>query len=652
MAPDPASPEIPAAELSEATTRRSVKLIGEQLKGVFISLVFQDAFLIWLLSRVDLFWAAVLWAAANLASRVVLWRVVDLHRRGAATAARTARRLVVVVGLTGVARAAIIPLLFSLPVGATHYIFTMVLVGQVAGAVASLGALYLGYVAWAIPVVVTAAVAWMVQGNFEGGSVGVLLLLLLLVLASYVRRTEATLRELVSNALENERLAGSLRDERDRVREVSDSNRVLADSLRDERDRVREVSDANLVLADSLRVERDAAEAASQSKTRFFAAASHDLRQPLQALSVNATTLEILAVQQAHPTIRELSQSIGRALQQSNDLLDGLLDISRLDAGAVEIDPERFDVRTLLRAVVDEFSAAAAQRGLVLRCVERAPDDERVPMVETDFDTMHRIVNNLVGNGLKFTATGSVELSARVDDGGGVAQPEVVVEVRDTGCGIVPAERERVFEEFYQIGNPSRDRNRGLGLGLSIVRRSATLLGAKLALQSEVGVGSCFSLRLPWAGVAARAAGLDAPLRDAAALPDADVSRLVGARVLVIDDEPEVVRSIAALLRMMGCEARCAESLAEARAAMSDGWRPTALVVDHRLRDGSGVTAITEIRASAPEVAAILVTGDTSPANLVSLGASGLRVFHKPIDGRKLAEALSTAIAEMPNDAS
>ena len=187
------------------------------------------------------------------------------------------------------------------------------------------------------------------------------------------------------------------------------------------------VQDDNAILADTVRQERDRAEAASAAKTRFFAAASHDLRQPLHALSINATTLDILAQRGADPLIKEISRGIGSALRQSSSLLDGLLDISRLDAKAIEARLAPHNIAALLRNVHDEYAALAAQQGLTL--------DLELPSgplwALTDADQLLRIVGNLMSNALKFTQHGSVSLRARPGAGG-----QVLVQVADTGQGI------------------------------------------------------------------------------------------------------------------------------------------------------------------------------------------------------------------------
>lgn len=385
--------------------------------------------------------------------------------------------------------------------------------------------------------------------------------------------------------------------------------------------------DDNERLSASLAAERDRAEAASQAKTKFFAAASHDLRQPLHALAINATTLELVAHRSNDALLKELGQGIGSALRQSRGLLDGLLDISRLDAGAVKAQLAPCDVGAALRGVRDEFAALAAQRGLSL-AIELA---EPAPWVLTDADQLLRILANLVDNALKFTREGGVTLTAREE-----APGRVLVCVRDTGPGIAPSERERVFDEFYQVGNPSRDRAQGLGLGLAIVRRTAALIGIELRLSAAPTGGACFELRLP---------GAPAPPPEPAPQPDAEATDAGGPlSVLVVDDEVALTESLCTYLRQLGWSACGVASGGEAARVLADGLAVDALVVDFRLRDEHGIDVIARLRRARPGLPALIVTGDTAPHRLGELEGSGIGVLHKPLDGASLARALVESV--------
>ena len=385
-------------------------------------------------------------------------------------------------------------------------------------------------------------------------------------------------------------------------------------------------------LVASLEAERDRAEAASASRTRFFAAASHDLRQPLHALSVNATTLELLARRADDAQLAELSQGISRALAQSQGLLDALLDISRLDAGAVQLRPANVDLRMLLRQLHAEFSGLAAQRGLrfALQCPEASA------WAHTDADQLQRILRNLLDNAFKFTAEGQVSLTmTRASDS--VGNDTLSVAVADTGCGIAPADRQKIFEEFYQVGNPARDRNRGLGLGLAIVRRTAELIGAQVRLTDPAhGRGTVFEVELPALDFEGGRA-TSPVLRASDDLPGV-------LSVLVVDDEQDILLAISGLLRAVGWRAHTADG-SEAALALAGDEGPDfdVAVIDHRLPGCTGVELALQLRALRPSLPIVMVTGDVAVHWQVR--RHGLRVLHKPLDGTTLTRAIAAAVA-------
>jgi signal transduction histidine kinase/ActR/RegA family two-component response regulator len=390
------------------------------------------------------------------------------------------------------------------------------------------------------------------------------------------------------------------------------------------------VIDDNERLSAALAHERDRAESASESKTRFFAAASHDLRQPLHALSINATTLDLVARRSGDPLLAEVSRGIGSSLRQGRGLLDGLLDISRLDANAVQARMAPHDVGALLEGVREEFMALAAQRGLVLSIRRGAGPS---PWAMTDGGQLLRVLGNLVDNAIKFTIEGSVTLSATTAPDG-----RVLLRVSDSGPGIPEAERERVFEEFYQVGNPSRDRSQGLGLGLAIVRRTVALLQATLRLESEAGAGTAIELSLPAA----------ARTREAPPPVPAVARATVPLSVLLVDDEADTLVALSTYLREIGWSARAVASGDEAERALDGGWSADVVVVDHRLRGETGADVVRRLRARQAGLPAVVVTGDTQAARLRELAGLGVRVLHKPVDGELLARELRAAVEAAP----
>ncbi|CAN7229795.1 hybrid sensor histidine kinase/response regulator [Variovorax sp. LjRoot84] len=394
------------------------------------------------------------------------------------------------------------------------------------------------------------------------------------------------------------------------------------------------VVDDNAVLSEAVRQERDRATAASEAKTRFFAAASHDLRQPLHALSINATTLDILARRATDPLLKEVSRGIGSALRQSSGLLDGLLDISRLDAHTIEAKFAPHDIGAVLRASRDEYAALAAQQGLFMKVL--APDAPLWGL--TDGDQLMRIVGNLVNNAIKFTTSGGVTLSAQPGPDG-----RVVVRVSDTGPGIPENERERVFEEFYQIGNPSRDRAQGLGLGLAIVRRTADLLKIELKLDSEPGRGTTFELHI------APAVPLDDSHPEVAnsLARSFDGTRLA---VLLVDDEAEVLSAMCTYLHQLGWSVKGVANGLKAEQALAEGFEPDVMVVDYRLREETGLDVIERLRQKKPDLPAVIVTGETAPMRFREFSSVAARILHKPLDGDRLARTLQEVVLALDEE--
>lgn len=587
-------PSAPPSALDERVAREHLRLARRQIDRIPLPNALIDVFLCWMLARVDLLWAGLLWLGVLLAVQWSRWTFVrGLDPQASVDPGFALRRLAATLIGLGLLRGAVVPVLFIRPVQTEHYLFTLVYVGMMAATSASVGSQVKPFAIWAILTSGSLALAWALRGTPDGLWLGLLIAALIVVLVGSLRDQGEGLKEFVKLAHDNE------------------------------------------MLAESLRIAHEASEAASMSKTRFFAAASHDLRQPLHALAINATTLELLAQRQSDPLIKELSHGINRALSQSNGLLDSLLDISNLDANAVKPQLQSVDLAALLHSVRDEFAALAAQKGLELKLV--LPTHACV--ARTDPDLTRRILNNLVGNALKFTHAGSVSLSTkRCVSGEGITKVELVV--ADTGPGIPESEQERVFEEFYQIGNTSRDRSKGLGLGLSIVKRTAALLGAPLRLDSPPGRGTRIALRFEQAE---SEPGLEAEHGET---DQVVAGMLAGVRVLLVDDETEILRSMQTLLAQLGCVTRSASGGAQALAVLDDGFAPQLLLVDHRLRGESGTEVIALVCAALGPVPAILVTGDTEPATMRLARAAGHRMIHKPVSGQVLARALRDAIGQ------
>ena len=379
-----------------------------------------------------------------------------------------------------------------------------------------------------------------------------------------------------------------------------------------------------------LREKKDEAEAATRAKSRFLAAASHDLRQPTHALGMFVARLAQLPHDAGSAQLVAHLEASVRAMQ---DLLDSLLDISKLDAGAVPVLRRPVPLQAVLNQVRDALDQPALQKGLRLR-VRPSP-----VWVISDPALLYRIVLNLVSNAICYTPRGSVLLAARVSANGQLVR----LQVRDSGIGIAPEHQAHVFLEFFQLHNPQRDRTQGLGLGLNIVQRTAGLLQAPLSLRSGLGCGSCFSVELPV--VPAPVAGAAEPASDLAA-----PGSLSGLAVLVVEDDALAREALGSLLQSWGCQVRSANGLDAALAELDRGGPVQVIVSDYRLRDGeNGIDLVQCLRErSGSAIAACLMSGDTDVALIVRARAAGLTLLHKPVRPAKLRSLIRRLAAAEP----
>lgn len=376
--------------------------------------------------------------------------------------------------------------------------------------------------------------------------------------------------------------------------------------------------------------------AANAAKSHFLASASHDLRQPVAAIGL---ITDLLRVQVTDPKVRSLADRLTRAVRSMESLLKGLLDLSRLDSGTVEVQRKRVHLQTLLEAVASHEAEAARQKNLQLR-VRRTQ-----AIAWTDPVLLEQVLRNLVGNAIRHTQQGGVLVSVRrrgarsgpvgASEAAGSTGEQWEVQVWDTGPGIRPEDQPRIFEAFVQLGNPGRERSQGLGLGLAIVQRAAQLLEHPLRVQSRVGRGSCFAVSLPAATLAPG---------PAIATPQSPTpERLDGMRVLVIEDDEALGESLVLWLRNWGLDAVAGRSLAWVRSQAPQHW--DMVVSDHRLPDGSGRDVVGHLRQHQPSLPALIITGDTSPQQLAELAASGLPVLHKPFRAQDLRTMLAQGMA-------
>ena len=383
----------------------------------------------------------------------------------------------------------------------------------------------------------------------------------------------------------------------------------------------------NRDLIRRLTEEKRLAEKANSAKTRFLASASHDMRQPLHAIGLFLGVLmDRVKARRERLLIRKIENSVAAL----TGLLDSLLNISRLDAGVVKVNPEPFALQSLFDSLHDELAATAREKGLELRFVATRA------WVHTDYHLLESVLRNLIANAIEYTQSGRVLVGCRHRRAG------LELSVIDTGPGIPPQLQEGIFEEFYQINNPERDRSKGLGLGLSIVRRVARLLGTEVELSSVEGRGSNFHLLLP------RLLEPETSGPEREAVPR--LADFAGVRVLVIDDEVVVIDSLRELMVGWGCEVIGAGSGDAALARLREEPRPPDLILaDYRLPEHeTGLQAIERVQAlpGYADIPAIVITGDTAPDRIREAAASGYRLLHKPVKPLLLQQAMGEVLAE------
>jgi signal transduction histidine kinase/CheY-like chemotaxis protein len=383
-----------------------------------------------------------------------------------------------------------------------------------------------------------------------------------------------------------------------------------------------------------LRQRRDEAERANAAKTRFLAAASHDLRQPMHAIGL---LVGVLRSRLAEPATQALADKAQQAVRVMEGLFGALLDISKLDAGAVSVQPQLLRLADTLERAERTYAPLAAAKGLRFRV--RATG----LVVRSDAALLDRIVGNLCANAIRYTERGGVLLACRAREG------RVVLRVYDSGVGIAPEDRAAIFDEFVRL-NPKTAGDEGLGLGLSIVKRSAELLGLEVRVASTPGRGSRFDVWLP-----ALPAGSAATLPST--LPTSIAPRLEGLFVLAVDDEPDSLQATALLLGQAGCLVATASDTASALAEAERHLRaPDVLLTDLRFGgtravvDGVGASngfdLIARLRERAGEtIPALVLTADT---DATAAGLVRVRVLHKPSGTDRLLEALAAVAAEEP----
>ena len=372
-----------------------------------------------------------------------------------------------------------------------------------------------------------------------------------------------------------------------------------------------------------LQDQKERAEQANRAKTQFLAAASHDLRQPLQAAGLFVGTMRL---RNKDPELGALIDRVERALGNLESVLEALLDISRLDAGVVEPRIARVSLAAVFRSLQETFLEPALRHGVPLRIRPTTLWCESDPLL------LERILANLLANALRYCDKGRVLVGCRVAEGA------IRIEVRDSGPGIPPERHQEIFREFVQLEHPVRPGDKGLGLGLAIVERLARLMEHPVHLRSCPGKGSTFGITVPRVD----------PVPAAAGSPAVEVAsaELYGKRILILDDDDDVLAALGQYLSRHGAILMLAHSPDEVQALMAGQAPPDLIVSDYRLGPAhDGISVINRFRETiAPDVPGVILTGDTAPSVLRAVSDAGFPLISKPVRTEILLQILATAL--------
>lgn len=375
----------------------------------------------------------------------------------------------------------------------------------------------------------------------------------------------------------------------------------------------------------SLAIQKEAAEALQRAKVRFLAAASHDLRQPMHAFNLY---LASFAETEMSKPLQTCVENLNRCAKAMNDMLDTLLDISNIDAGATKVHPGIFPIASPIERVQAEFQPLASAKGIVLRVARCSA------FVESDEDIVERILRHLLSNAVRYTERGKILIGCRRRG------TQLRLVVYDTGLGIALDKQKEIFEAHFQLNNDERNRAKGLGLGLSIVQRLTKLLKTSITLHSRPGMGSSFAFDLPAVDlniIEPVKLGLSKNLESVLDTP-------FNLSILVIDDEPLILDATRTILESWGYTVIIGRNGQEALNRLKQTQQqPDVILCDYLLADGEkGVELVRTIRAVfGKEIPAFLVTGITSPDYIQAIQDSGLNYLFKPLNYEQLRITLS-----------
>lgn len=491
-------------------------------------------------------------------------------------------------------------------------IVLMVSAGISASAAISLGHVPIVYACTTIPIFLPVALRLLSFSDTVYHVYSALMILFLVFGLHVSRSISKSVSQSINMRFENRELLANLQLEKSRTQK-------LLSNLQQEKNRAEEA------------LHREAQ--ANVSKSQFLAAASHDLRQPMNSLRLFTSTLELQTRDTQH---RALASQIDASVETLEELFNVLLDISKLDAGILPVNHQPTELGPILKRITDDFKPLAERKNLEFRL------NFETQVVVTDALLLERLLRNLVNNAIRYTTSGSVRISTKV------MEKYVDIAITDTGLGIPKEDQAKIFEEFVQLDNPARDKDQGIGLGLSIVKRIANLLEIPISLESLPGAGSTFSLRLKLAvGV-----GGAHVITSAKASSQADIN-VEAIHVLIIDDDVRTCAALEGLLQAWGCSVTTATSGAAAVAELEvRDEKPDVIISDYRLKNfetgGDAIRSVCEyLDCSVP---AIVLTGDISPERLLEIRELGYPMLHKPCKSNALRQLIAQEVQHVPSN--
>lgn len=411
------------------------------------------------------------------------------------------------------------------------------------------------------------------------------------------------------------------------------------------RDKLRNADLAQALAAQVKRAEAAEHEAvrSSLAKSRFISAASHDLRQPLHAVSLHLSVIRRdLTNPEKKPRRLAMVESLeflSESVEMLNESLEAMLDLSTLDARSPRVKLKPVEMSRIFAQLQRTFVERAIEKGLRLQFRPTKT------VVLADADLLRRALANLIDNSLKFTLAGGVWVGLRISPN----RQKCAIEVRDSGVGIPPQFHESIFDEYYQLSNAGRDRERGLGLGLSIVKRLVQLQGMRLDLKSQEGRGSTFRIICDAAQGPAAPDTRPSPLIAEAPSADSAGAAIRGRKILVVDNEGAILESTRQLLAGCGASVLVARGANEAVEALVRSGPVDLALLDFRLgtdMNGAGLAKLLQARQPQPPVRAIVLTGDTQPGDMLLLRREGIQVLFKPLSGERLLQEIGRLLQD------